>query len=91
MFFSGTDVDKDATGQGQKAAASTWAETKPVNPSKKMQSEKSRCLQLIADEEQVGATRWRWDWFLHGCDWFLSGCDWGLLTTVVWIQSFQSY
>lgn len=44
-------MDKDAAGQGQKAATSTWAETKPVDPSKNVQSR----AELIAAEEQVGA------------------------------------
>lgn len=46
-------MDKDATGQGQTAATSTWAETERVNPSKKVHSKAG--IELIADEEQVGA------------------------------------
>lgn len=46
-------MDKDATGQGQTAATSTWAEAEPVNPPKSVHSKAG--IELIADEEQVGA------------------------------------
>lgn len=46
-------MDKDATGQGQKAAPSTWAGTEPVNPSRKVLSKAG--VELMADEEQAGA------------------------------------